>query len=175
MGILNLKNRTAHKFIKNQRKATSSDREINVKVIRNVGVLSELSLFQTYDFTKRLVEGLNLEIEDLKMILFDPSGKDVEPERYRMCNEKDFGFHGKIKSEILNKFVNRDVDLLINYCDPELLFPRIIMLRSKAQLKVGFESESNFFNDISIKTTGNDIDTFNEELIKYLHILKMIK
>ena len=175
MGILNLKNKTANKFIKNQRKAASSNGEINVKVIRNVGVLSELSLFQTYDFTKRLVEGLNLEIEDLKMILFDPSGKDVEPERYRMCSEKDFGFHGKIKSEILNKFVNRDFDLLINYCDPELLFPRIIMLRSKAQMKVGFESESNFFNDISIKTTGNDIDTFNEELVKYLHILKLIK
>lgn len=175
MGILNLKNKTVHKFIKNQRKVIHSQREINVKVINKVGVLAEVSLFQTYDFTKRLVEGLGIQPEDLKVILFESTGKETAVDTYRSCNEKDFGFHGKVKSEIVNKFVNREFDLLINYCDPELLYPKVIVLKSKAQLKVGFEDEANFFNDISVKTTGNDIDTFNEELVKYLQILKLIK
>lgn len=175
MGILNLKNKTVHKFIKNQRKAAPITKEINVKVINKVGVLSEVSLFQTYDFTKRLSEGLKIGTEDLKVILFDPTGKETAVEKFRTFNEKDFGFHAKVKSEIVNKFVNTNFDLLINYCDPELLFPKVVVLRSKAQLKAGFENESNFFNDISIKTTGNDIDTFNEELVKYLQILKLVK
>ncbi len=174
MGILNLKNTTANKFIKNQLNAASSDREFEVKVIKRVGVLAELSLIQTYDFTKRLSKGLNLEPEDLKICLFDPSGKGTALEFYRPCSEKDFGLYGKIKSEALNKFVSRDFDLLVNYCDPELLFPKVIMLKSAAKMRAGFEHEVNFFNDIAIKVPGNDIDGFNRELLKYLQILKLI-
>ena len=175
MGILNLKTTTANKFIKKQLKAVASERKFDVKLIKRVGVLAEVSLFQTYDFTKRLSEGLNLEIEDLKVCLFDPGGKDTALEFHRLCSEKDFGLYGKIKSEALNKFVSRDFDLLVNYCDPELLFPKVIMLKSAAKMRAGFEHEANFFNDIAINVRGNDIDGFNRELLKYLHILKLIK
>lgn len=174
MGLLNLKIKTAHKFIKKQRKDSDSKREFEIQQIKKVGILAELSLIETYDFSKRLSSQLNLEVEDLKMCLFDPSGKGEPPEFKRLCNEKDFGLNGKIKSEVLNKFVNSEFDLLINYCDPGLLYPKVIMLRSEAKLKAGFDHETNFFNDISVKTTGNDIDTFNTELLKYLHILKLI-
>ena len=175
MGILNLKNKTANKFIKNQLKARASQKEFEVKAIKRVGVLAELTLIQTYDFTKRLSEGFNMEPEDLRVFLFDPGGKDGAPETYRSCSEKDFGMFGKIKSEGLNRFVKRDFDLLINYCEPSHLYPKVIMLRSIAKMRAGFDHESNFFNDISIKVQGNDIDTFNKELLKYLQILKLIK
>ncbi|MDN3644364.1 hypothetical protein QWY87_16740 [Lutimonas halocynthiae] len=174
MGLLNLKNKTAHKFIKKQRKAIALNKEFDVISINRVGVLSELSLIQTYDFTKRLSESLGLRQEDMKVFLFDVVGKSEAPGFYGMCDEKNFGFNAKIKSEALSKFVDIKFDLLINYCNPELLFPRVIMLKSKAQLKAGFEAEANFFNDISVKTPGNDIDTFNAELVKYLQILKLI-
>ena len=71
MGLLNLKNKTAHKFIKKQRKAIALNKEFDVTSISSVGVLSELSLIQTYDFTKRLSESLGLRQEDLKVFLFD--------------------------------------------------------------------------------------------------------
>ena len=175
MGILNLKNTTANKFIKNELNAAGSDKEFEVKIIKRVGVLAELSLIQTYDFTKRLSNGLNLEPEDLKVCLFDQAGNGTAPEFYQYCSEKDFRLFGKIKSEALNKFVHRDFDLLVNYCDPALLFPKVIMLRSAAKMRAGFEDRANFFNDIAIKVPGNDIDGFNKELVKYLHILKLIK
>ncbi len=174
MGLLNIKNTTAHKFIKKQRKANTLNREFNLGSICRVGVLAELSLIQTYDFTKRLSQGLGLRQEDMKVFLFDASGKGQAPEFYGICDEKSFGLNARIKSEALNKFVNREFDLLIDYCDPNLLYPKVIMLKSKARLKAGFEDETNFFNDISIKTPGNDIDTFNAELVKYLQILKLI-
>jgi len=174
MGLLNLKFITARKFIKKQRKVSDSKKEFEITPIRRVGVVAELSLIQTYDFTKRLSQQLNIQPEEVKMCLFDPSGKEEAPEFNRLCNEKDFGLNAKIKSEFLNKFVNNKFDLLINYCDPELIYPKVIMLRSVANLKAGFDHESNFFNDISVKTSGNDIDTFNMELLKYLKILKLI-
>jgi len=175
MGLLNLKSTTAHKFIKKQRKAITLNREFDLSSINRVGVLAELSLIQTYDFTKRLSQGLNLRQEDMKVFLFDAVGKGQAPEFYGMCDEKSFGLYAKIKSEALNKFVSREFDLLINYCDPELLYPKVIMLKSKTQLRAGFEDDSNFFNDISVKTPANDIDTFNAELVKYLQILKLIE
>lgn len=175
MGILNLKNKTASKFIKNQLNTAGSEKEFEVKVIKKIGVLAELSLIQTYDFTARLSEEFNLETEDLKVCLFDPSGKNSDTPEYRCCSENDFGFFGKIKSEFLNKFVSTEFDLLINYCDPKLLFPKVIILRSNAKMRAGFDDKANFFNDISIKVQANDIDGFNKELLKYLGILKLIK
>ncbi|MCP4884532.1 MAG: hypothetical protein GY908_12150, partial [Flavobacteriales bacterium] len=65
MGILNLKNTTANKFIKNQLKAAGSEKKFEAKVIKKIGVLVELSLIQTYDFTARLSEEFNVEPEDL--------------------------------------------------------------------------------------------------------------
>ena len=48
------------------------------------------------------------------------------------------------------------------------------MVRSLARLKVGYDHPNNLFNDISIKIKGNQLDTFNAELVKYLEILKLI-
>lgn len=174
MGILNVKNTTANKFIKNQLKATAKEKENRVKVLKRVGVLAELSLLQTYDFTKRLSKGLNLEPEDLKVYLFDRDGKGEAPEFYWSFSEKDFGLFGKVKSERLRRFVQMDFDLLINYCDADLVYPKVVMLKSAAKMRAGFEHEGIFFQDISIKVPGNDIDGFNRELLRYLQILKLI-
>ena len=93
----------------------------------------------------------------------------------KVCNEYSFGLYGKIKSPALANFVEKKFDLLINYCEANLIYDQIIMIRSVAGLKVGFEHENNHFNDISFRVDGNKIDTFNNELIKYLEILKLIK
>lgn len=174
MKLLNLKNKTASKFIKNQRNAVGRNKEFELKSVKKIGVLAELSLFETYDFTKRLAGDLKVRDEDLKIFLFDPDGKGEAPGFYKTCSEKDFGLFGKVKSEALNRFLSIDFDLLINYCDVSLLFPRIIMLKSAAKMRAGFEDERNFFNDIAVSAKKNDIDTFNSELSKYLRILKLI-
>ena len=175
MGIFNFKHTSADKFIKNHHKAGDAGREFETKIIKRVGVLAEISLIQTYDFTKRLSDRLNLAPDELKVGLFDVLGKDNTMDVYRSFSENDFGLYGKIKSEALNKFVKTEYDLLINYCDPQLLFPKVIMLKSAAKIKAGFEDELNFFNDVSIKVPRNDIDGFNKELLRYLSILKLIE
>ena len=144
MELLNLKNKTASKFIKNQLNAVGRKKEFELKAIRKIGVLAELSLFETYDFTKRLASDLKVPDEDLKVFLFDSSGKGEAPGFYKTCSDKDFGYFGKVKSEALNRFLSMDFDLLINYCDASLLFPKVIMLRSAAKMRAGFENEANY-------------------------------
>jgi len=174
MGILNLKKKTADKFIKNKQKIVPESKKSDVRRIKKVGVLAETGLFRSYDFTKRLSAELGIDEEDLTVFLFDPSGKDDALDHYKVCNEKSFGLYGKIKSVALDHFLEKKFDLLINYCEADLVYPRIIMIKSKAGLKAGYDHEKNFYNDISIKIPGNKIDTFNAELIKYLQILKLI-
>jgi len=174
MGILNLKKKTAIKFIKNKQNNLPGSKKTAVKEIKKVGVLAEISLFQTYDFTKRLCSELGIEEEEMTVFLFDRSGKDNSLNTTRVCNEDSFGLYGKIKAPALSNFVEKKFDLLINYCDANLVYDQIIVFRSAAGLKVGFEHEENHFNDISFKVDGNKIDTFNNELVKYLEILKLI-
>jgi hypothetical protein len=175
MGILNLKKKTAFKFIKNKQNNRPEEKKTAVREINKVGVLAEIGLFQTYDFTKRLCSELGIEEEEMTVFLFDKSAKDNSLGTTKVCNENSFGLYGKIKSPALTNFVEKKFDLLINYCEANLIYDQIIMIRSEASLKVGFEHESNHFNDISFKVEGNKIDTFNNELVKYLEILKLIK
>ena len=174
MGILNLKKKTAYKFIKNKQNQTQEAKKNEVRSIARVGVLAELSLFQKYDFTKSLSNGLGIRQDEIVVFLFDSSKQGITVENHKICDEGCFGLFGKIKSLALQRFVNKKFDLMINYCEPDLVYAQIIMLRSNARLKAGFEGENNFFNDIAIRTAGNKIDTFNAELIKYLKLLKLI-
>ncbi len=174
MGILNLKKKTACKFIKNKQNRAQAAKINELSSIAKVGVLAELTLFQTYDFTNSLSNGLGIEQDEIVVFLFDRDKEGVKPENHKICDEGCFGLFGKIKSLSLDRFVNKKFDLMINYCEPDLVYAQVIMLRSHARLKAGFEHENNFFNDIAIKTAGNKIDTFNTELVKYLQLLKLI-
>jgi hypothetical protein len=174
MGILNLKKKTAVKFIKNKQNIRPKEKKTETKKIRKVGVLAELSLFETYDFRKRLSGELGIEEEDMMVFLFDPSGKENSSNNSKVCNEKSFGLYGSVKAPALANFLEKKFDLLINYCEADQVYDQVIMVRSLAGLKVGYDHPNNFFNDISIKIKGNQLDTFNAELVKYLEILKLI-
>ena len=175
MGILNLKNKTAHKFIKNNaNKAKNKDKKTVIK-IKSVGVLAMADLFKTYDFTKKLIDEIGLKDHGIEVALLDDIKPNETMEIYQVYTDKSFGMYGKIKDSSLKNFVDREFDLLINYCDADNIFSQVICFKSQAKIKAGFEYEISNFNDISIKIAGNKIDTFNNELIKYLDILKLLK
>jgi len=174
MGILNLKNKTAYKFIKNNANKTRNFDKKTTGKIKRVGVLAKADLFKTYDFTRKLIEEIGLKDHEIEVALLD----DLEPNKtieiYNVYTDKAFGMYGKIKDNSLKIFVDTKFDLLINYCDSDDIFALVISFKSKAKIKAGFEYDHFNFNDISIKVAGNKIDTFNDELIKYLNILDLL-
>ncbi len=175
MGIFNFKNKTAHKFIKNQSKKAGNLDKIKIEKIENVGIIAEVNLFRSYDFTKKLSEDLGIDKKAIRVILFDDVKNENLIDNYEVYSEKAFSYYGKIKEIKLKEFVNTEFDLLINYCDSNIIYAQITGVKSNAKLKAGFEHNFSNFNDLSIKITGNKIDTFNSELIKYLHIMSLLK
>jgi len=143
------------------------------KIIK-VGILAESDLFQTYDFTRNLSSNFGLDKNSFNIILYRNSKINEELADCNYFSEKDFGMFGKIVGEDLKKFVNKNFDLLINYCTKEDLFSEMVCIKSKAKLVAGFNNKTYNNYDISIKIESNKIDTFNEELTKYLQILKVL-
>ena len=175
MDIFGLKVKTADKFIKKRKQSTDEVRKTMPERIRSVGVVADIDLFRIYDFTGKLIGDFGLAPNQVQVALLDPTGKNQgtldAPESF---DQKSFGHYGKVKNPALEEFVNREFDLLINYSSAEWIFTKVILLRSRARLKAGFEAEKGDWQDISINVPVNDMDTFHEELVKYLRIMNLI-
>ena len=175
MDLFGLKAKTAAKFIKNRHQNPDSEKKNPPNRIKSVGALADVELFSNYDFTSKLTEAFKLAPNQVQVALLDPSGKnqgrlDV-PEAF---SEESFGMFGKIKNSTLEDFVDREFDLLVNYSGTDWVYTEVILTRSKARLKAGFEAEGEGWQDIAIKIPANKMDTFHEELLKYLTIMHLI-
>ncbi|MCF6224598.1 MAG: hypothetical protein L3J34_12870 [Flavobacteriaceae bacterium] len=175
MGILNFKSNTANTYIKKQLKLVKNSNNKKVSKIQNVGIVADVNLFRAYDFTKKLSENLGIDASNINVILYDIEKTESLIDNYRRFSDKSFGLQGKIKDTDLSNFVNTSFDLLINYCEETNIYGQVIVCRSKAKLKAGFENEYADFYDLSVNIPENRIDTFNSEIIKYLQILSLLK
>jgi len=173
MNLKGFKKNTVLKFIKKQIDANENQR-IALKKIENVGILADYDLYNTYDFTKFLCEKIDIRNSDIKLYLYQEKDLHENHENYKFFNDKSINLRGKIKDLKVKHFVNKEFDLLINYCKQDNIFAHLIALESKAKLKVSFETDELKIYDVSIDIEENKIDTFNTELVKYLHILKLV-
>ncbi len=87
---------------------------------------------------------------------------------------RDFGWYGKIKSEKLKNILTKKYDLLINYSKIDNIYINLLLLQCKAAFRVGFSHLDNRFYDLIISCESSDFVLFNEEIKKYLKILKKI-
>tara|TARA_R110002073_G_scaffold40547_1_gene114821 strand:- start:29778 stop:30305 length:528 start_codon:yes stop_codon:yes gene_type:complete len=175
MNLTSLKKNTIQKFyekeLKKQKKANSK----TLKSIETIGVLASSRLFGSYDISRNLSQKLNKPHKNFEIIIFENLKDDFVTQHYNTFSEKDFGMYGKVKTENLIGFMDTKYDLLINYCGPESLFTNLVALRSNATFKVSYANDAVAdIYDFTIVVDGNKVDVFNDELAKYLEILKLI-
>ena len=174
MNLKIIKEKVILKYLKSNSRIRNVDNGEDLRKINKVGILAESELFQTYDFTKSLSVNFGLDIENFEIILYQNSKINDNLINYGHFSEKDFSMFGKMAGEDLKKFAAKKFDLLINYCTHEDVFSEVLCVKSKAKLVAGFKSKTYDNYDISINIESNKIDTFNEELTKYLQILKVL-
>jgi len=115
MNLKGFKKNTVLKFIKKQIDANENQR-IALKKIENVGILADYDLYNTYDFTKFLCEKIDIRNSDIKLYLYQEKDLHENHENYKFFNDKSINLRGKIKDLKVKHFVNKEFDLLINYC-----------------------------------------------------------
>jgi hypothetical protein len=122
----------------------------------------------------QLVTILKIPESNIKVIVFQRKLKN-EIETDDIISPKDFGWYGKVESEKLKNILTNKYDLLINYSKVDNVYLNILLLQCKAAFKVGFAHLDKRLYDLMIQCEPNEIDLFNEEMIKYLGILKKLQ
>ncbi len=174
MAFTGLKKKTAIQSLEKQLKKIKSTTVAPTK-IEKIGILADSRLFGSYDITRNLRQKLDMPNQKIEVIIFENLKDDFVSQHYSTFSEKDFGMYGKIKNSNITGFIDDTYDLLINYCNHDSVYTNLIAIRTKAKFKVGFFNEElqgmyNFTIDIE----GNKVDVFNDELAKYLRILKLV-
>lgn len=175
MNLKGIKEKSALKFLKKNFGTKGDNQMSSLNKIEKVGILAEVELFKTYDFSRKLSENFGVKRNDFDIFLYQNDYGQDSMDQYESFSEKDFGLYGKIKSKNAKKIIENEYDLLIDYCNEDNIFSKVLCFSSNSKLIAGFKNEKFDIYDISIKLENNRIDTFNEELTKYLKILNLFK
>ena len=122
----------------------------------------------------QLVTILKIPESNIIVIVFQRK-LNTEIETDDIISPKDFGWYGKVGSEKLKNILTNKYDLLINYSKVDNVYLNILLLQCKAAFKVGFAHVDKRVYDLMISCEPDEIDLFNEEMIKYLGILKKLQ
>jgi hypothetical protein len=159
-----------NKHLKNNITVTS---ENNTGAIKKVLVLLQDASIKNKVLID-LSSMLNLSENEIEIVVFQKK-KNQQNEQMAVFTPKDFGWYGKIKSEMLQTILTKKYDLLINYSKVENIYCNLLLLQCKTNFRVGFAHLNKEFYDLIIKCNYADIELFNSELKKYLAILKKIQ
>ncbi|MBF0695496.1 MAG: hypothetical protein IR153_10620 [Flavobacterium sp.] len=142
--------------------------------LKTIGILFD----ETYFHEKQaLIEQLKTQgilEKDISILVFKNKIKTNEVLDYPVFSHRDFSWTATIKKPIVNEFIARNFDLLINYYDVEKAPLLLVSHLSKAKFKVGFSSIDKRLNHFMIDTTAENYKVFSDELFKYLRILNKI-
>ncbi len=114
----------------------------------------------------------------LETILYQEKPQKLQKEnslQAAIISPNDFGWFGAVKSEKAKHILTKKYDLLINYSKVDALYSNLLLLQSNIKFKVGFAHLNNRFYDLLIDCKPDNVHLFNQELKKYLRILKMIE
>ena len=122
---------------------------------------------------ENLYKLLNMPEGKIEMLVFQAK-IDKNEDVGDNISSADFGWYGKINSEKLKIILTKKYDLLINYSKVDNIYLNLLILQCKAGFRVGFSHLDNRFYDLIIKCESSNFVLFNEEMKKYLQILKKI-
>ena len=148
----------------------SSVREVNTKPIQMVGIV--INADET-DQVAQIVAGLKLNVE-IDVLCYHKDFKKTRELKYPVFYEKDFGWKGKPKTEVLQNFLDKPFDVLISYYSTNVEALQLVSGLHNANFKVGIAGSDQEIHDLIIQTTTNEIATFTKELHTYLHILNKL-
>ncbi|MEX6625397.1 DUF6913 domain-containing protein [Tenacibaculum salmonis] len=120
-----------------------------------------------------LINTLPFKKENIEVFIYKEYSKKEELASNFFTNN-EFGFKASLKSDNLKNFVKNDYDLLINYVKTPNLYTNTITLLSQASLKASFAGIDDRLYDLVISDEGLNEAVLNQELKKYLTILKKI-
>ncbi|MDP5231028.1 MAG: hypothetical protein NWQ38_11605 [Cellulophaga sp.] len=168
-----LKHKSGRKFIKELLKHPIQ-RAQQANEIKSIGCIVDLDKFNDTNLFYKFIDEFKLRPNSIQVIGYKNFYDKNSPYSTPVFSDKDLGWNGKIENSYALEFMNREYDLLINYYAEGHLLLQLMTLKSKARLRVGFDSVDKNLNDLIFQVPISNFDLFKKELKKYLKILKEI-
>jgi len=142
--------------------------------IKSVGCIVDLDKFEKSDVFFEFVDEYNLRPSAVKIIGYKSYYDKNSPYATPVFSDKDLGWKGQIENSYALEFLSREYDLLVNYFDEDHLLVQLMSIKTKARVRVGFQTVDQRLNDIILSLPMKDFSTFKIELKKYLGVLNEI-
>ena len=146
----------------------------SVGVIQCVGVVFDGNLnLEIENILKELVKH-GIDENQIKVLIFKNKIRKNEVFSHEIITYEDINWSGEITNSKAELFLNTNFDLLINYHEfdkPPLIY---LSYLSKANFKVGFNTQDKIVNQFMVNININNYQLFVDELFKYLKILNKI-
>jgi len=164
------KHKSGEKYLKNEL-LKIPDLDGNRKGIKKVGVIVDLDTFQNADLFYQFIETFNLRPNAVKIMGYRGFYDKNSPYATPVFSDKDLGWSGAVENSYALEFLTKEYDLLVNYYTQDTLILKLMTVKTKARIKVGFSEIDPELNDLILQTQLQDFNTFKTELKKYLKVM----
>ncbi|NNJ89809.1 MAG: hypothetical protein HKP53_10430 [Eudoraea sp.] len=164
------KHKSGEKYLKNEL-LKNPEIERSKKGIKNVGVIVDLDTFDNADYFQQFIEIFNLRPNAVKIIGYRGFYDKNSPYATPIFSDKDLGWGGAVENSYALEFLTKEYDLLVNYYTRDTLILKLMTVKTKARIKVGFAEIDTELNDLILQTQLQDFKTFKTELKKYLKVM----
>ena len=121
-----------------------------------------------------LMEVLYASFKTIKCIGITDKKETFQSNNINIFHLNDFGWNGHIKNKGLSAILNEARDAVINYHKASLIELNVACLKANSDFRIGINSDNDQLYDLTILINENQINSFNNELLKYLQVLKKI-
>jgi hypothetical protein len=148
--------------------------DVSASKIRSVGIIIDDSYFKYTDLLKKEIEGFGIQSDNIQTLLFKKKISKNELVNEPFFTRSNIRINGSINKHVVNVFLDKPFDLLINYYEIERPSLLLVSKTSKAKFKVGFSTVDKRINHLMINTSVSNYKEFVSELFKYLKILNKL-
>lgn len=142
--------------------------------IKTIGILVDESESLNREAILKELKSYNLDVETIDVLVFKEKIKAKEVIEEPFYTLKDLSLSGKVNKVEVQKFIEANFDLLINFYEEPKASLNVIAKKSKAKFKVGLSTIDKRINHLIIDSDLENVKVFTSELIKYLRILNKV-
>jgi hypothetical protein len=164
------KHKSGEKFLRSE-VLKIRELESREKGIKKIGVIVDLDNFPKSDLFYQFIEMFKLRPNAVKIMGYRAFYDKNSPYSTPVFSDKDLGWGGAVENSYALEFLTKEYDLLLNYYTADTLIMKLMTVKTKARIKVGFAEQDASLNDLIIQSPMPDFNTFKTELKKYLQVM----
>ncbi len=148
----------------------------NLDSAKSIGILYEATTESQLELIKPFVDYFFNLKKDVKALGYVNSRElsflHTPKLQYDFFYQKDLNWYYRPQNYIIDNFVKKDYDILINLCDNNCLPIKYLVASSIARFKIGIDEEDNQIYDLMISLDeDNSIIRLMHEIKYYLNII----